>query len=74
MATTLHGLEISPALSLDDVMELRRRIVDTAMLSLVSGRPERVNVLTIGGHSHCIEISTVISMPEMNRNGGDDKA
>lgn len=74
MATTLHGLEISPALSLDDVMELRRRIVDTAMLSLVSGKPERLSVLTTGGHSHSIEISTVISMPETNRTGGDDKA
>lgn len=38
------------------------------------GRSALGNVQTIDGQCHSIEISTVISMPETSKTGGDDKA
>lgn len=74
MSDILSGSELYLALLAATDGGLRRRIFDTAMLSLGSGLPGRVSVRTTDGSYHYLVISTRISTDTENETGGIDTA
>ncbi len=73
MSNTSDGLKLFRALCRAQDRGLRRHISGLAMLSFINERPEKGNVLMIGGQSLLVEVSMRISTDTASESGGKDK-